>query len=459
MWSIGIHLSDAIVELSATNRSAAPSSGVLKQRYFLAQATTEHPISQFIKKHSIPSVASVKIVTQLPLKIIESGHGTPTAVVTTSGFENWLELNTPLKTPYFTSRPKRPAMLIDRELIFGISERTNAMGHIQRLVDEKELEFLVSKLELNNIKSVAICFLHSNKNPENELRAAQYFKSRGIETFTSSTFKDHSSDNERSRFWTTIVNAYVAPYFTEFLTKIKTELLPLMTDPSQIFILDQPLSDFLEKRNPPTESATSLVNHLARNYAKTASLLYCGLEDFIFIPCRPADGTHLNLPFGQILASSPVHQRIEPQSLTQLGRSFFSELSFARKKVSLDPGPMTLGRGLRPTLFDIMVFDQKKESLPASLNEKISDRSVKRLEETLIAYARAMSSASNPSATSIVAELLSQAAESWRSEISLQKGQHLLLCGPLSSLIKKYLPGEIIGDDFFTSTSLLVESH
>ena len=83
------------------------------------------------------------MITNLPQKIIESGHGAPAALLTTSGFENWLEMNLPVKTNFITLLPERAPFLIERDFIFGIDERTNSNGHLEKNVNDTEIEFLI----------------------------------------------------------------------------------------------------------------------------------------------------------------------------------------------------------------------------------------------------------------------------------------------------------------------------
>src|SRR5690349_19656566 len=103
-WSIGLHLGDSVVEIAGRD-TAVKDAPVIKHRAFVTHGAAETVLSQFISTHGLQQVSRVQIVSPLPLRIIEAAHGAAAGILTTMGFENWLELNLPLKTQYFTARP------------------------------------------------------------------------------------------------------------------------------------------------------------------------------------------------------------------------------------------------------------------------------------------------------------------------------------------------------------------
>ncbi|OFZ12435.1 MAG: hypothetical protein A2Z20_06740 [Bdellovibrionales bacterium RBG_16_40_8] len=453
VWSIGLHAGESVTEIVA-RQTGSQESPLSKSRVLSAQNSTAEVLQQFITQHNITQISRVRILTQLSHSIIASAHGTSPAVLTTLGFENWLELCLPLKNNHFTTRPERISSYIDRELVFGANERTNAQGHIEKILDEAELEFLVTKLSMHGIKNVAICFLHSQLNNENERRAKQFLENQGFKVFVSSNY---ANDDEKSRFWTAILNAYVEPLCNEKLSSLATTLQNYLTPEADVKLGPHLFSEILSGRISHLEAGFSLHNFLIERFAKSAQLFYCGLEKFLlFKPTSQKKDTWSNSAFSLVVSHYDfIETKIQP--LTKLGKSFFCDLAFLNDKIAFDPGPMVLGRGMNLTVFDLLSLNSDFASI-LGVAEKISERGQTRVRETLSAYSRHISEGSRITAEELLQNLLQMAVNSWRSELGHDlTGESIVLCGPLATSVQKLIGGKTIGDDFFAVSSLLVE--
>ncbi len=448
-WSIGLHLGESVVEIVG-RKAEDHDAEVIKSRIFMPQMAPELAFSQFVAANNIEKLSHLKILSALPVKIIEAEHGAPAAVLTTSGFEIWLELNLPVKTPHFSSLPERQNFLIDREYIFGISERTNAQGHIEKILDESELEFLVAKLAMHEIKTVAICFLHSDKNSENEKRAKLYLEKHGLKVFLSSPLP--SSAYENSRFWAAALNAYVTPYFSEKMTALNEEIKKIATEDAEILWGKHKFSDVVEGIVSPLDAAFSFTDFVSDNFAKTTPVLYCGLEDFIFFKPGGVARDLWPSPVGNVSIKHTPYLKLKNQPLTRLDRGFFSELALSNEKINYDPGPVVFGRGHTLCLFDLLTYEENLDFIEG-VHEKMSDRGRARCKETLSAYARNLSESESIDSEYLVQSLCENAAFSWRNEIG--ENDSLTLCGPLAPLVKKYFNSKATGDSFFIVSSLL----
>jgi hypothetical protein len=450
-WSIGLHLGESVAEIAARDTSS-PSSPLITQRTFLSLGSVGQAFRQFLEAHNIAKIEKIRIATSLPTKIIEAGHGAPAAILTTSGFESWMELTLPLRTRYFSAKAKRVSFLMDRELIFGVSERVNAQGHIEKLLEDSELEFLVAKLELHEIKNVAVGFLHSSKNAENERRAKQYLESRGFRLFLSSS--EETIQDEKPRFWSAILNAYVTPLYVEKLKALHDEILKVTDSSTPVTIGDSALSDVIEGRVPPLKTAFTLSDSLASKFARTSPLLYCGLEEFLLFHPHSKLNAAWSSPVGDVAITHSPFVRTRIQPLTKLGRGFFSELTFTRDRISYDPGPIVFGRGLIPSVFDLLAHDESLKST-VGVTEKINDRGTTRLKETFSVYARNASEPKSLDAESFLNHLREMAQTSLKHEIG--DNRNLQLCGPLASAVQKWVGGKVMGQDFFAVSSLLMD--
>ena len=99
-------------------------------------------------------------------------RGAPTGLITTSGFRDVLEIGR-LRTPVmFDLRWDKPEPLVPRRHRREVPERTLADGSVLTPVDLDAVRKAGRFLAAQGIASVAICFLNSYANPENERAAA-----------------------------------------------------------------------------------------------------------------------------------------------------------------------------------------------------------------------------------------------------------------------------------------------
>jgi N-methylhydantoinase A/oxoprolinase/acetone carboxylase beta subunit len=144
--------------------------------------------------------------------------GARTAFVTTAGFEDLLEIGRQNRAELYNLTPARRHLLADRDLCFGVPERAHYDGNIALRPATEELKRLAAKLCRERVKSVAICFLHSYRNPANERSAAAALKREDLYLCTSHEISPEFREFERGS--TTFINAYVGPLMQTYLTEL-----------------------------------------------------------------------------------------------------------------------------------------------------------------------------------------------------------------------------------------------
>ena len=113
--------------------------------------------------------------------------------------------------------------LVPSELTFGVAERVRADGTILRGPDEKRVEALAGKLKAKGVVSVAICFLNSYANPDNE-RAVGKHSRRSYRMFSSRFRPSRAAIREYPRASTAAVNAYTMPISLPYLRGLSERL-------------------------------------------------------------------------------------------------------------------------------------------------------------------------------------------------------------------------------------------
>jgi N-methylhydantoinase A/oxoprolinase/acetone carboxylase beta subunit len=151
-------------------------------------------------------------------------RGARTALVTTAGFRDVLELRR-LRIPHmYDPFWRKPDPLVPRHLRFELSERTTADGRELRPVDEAEVRAIAGELRTAHVESVAVCLLHSYRFPEHEQTAGRILREElpGVSVSLSSEILREQREYERSA--TTVVNAYVRPLMGRYVADIRRGL-------------------------------------------------------------------------------------------------------------------------------------------------------------------------------------------------------------------------------------------
>src|SRR5690349_3505802 len=118
----------------------------------------------------------VKFGTTLVINTFIQRNGAKTALVTTGGFRDVLEVGRGNRPIPFDFRYKRNPPLVERDLRFGVAERIAADGEILVPLDRAALGALVARLRALEVEAVAIAFLNSYVDPRHEEAAAAFLR-------------------------------------------------------------------------------------------------------------------------------------------------------------------------------------------------------------------------------------------------------------------------------------------
>ena len=170
------------------------------------------------------AVAEVVHGTTVATNAVLERRGSPTALVTTAGFRDVLELRR-LRIPHmYDLFWRKPPPLVERYLRFELNERVAADGTVVRALDEEESRALAARLRGTGVESVAVCFLHSYLYPEHERRFGAILAEELPEVNVSLSSEILREQREYERSATTVVNAYVRPLMSSYIDRIRTGL-------------------------------------------------------------------------------------------------------------------------------------------------------------------------------------------------------------------------------------------
>ncbi|MBI2319618.1 MAG: hydantoinase/oxoprolinase family protein [Betaproteobacteria bacterium] len=351
---------------------------------FKASTTPKDPSDGFI--HSVEKAArhykvdlkgflgSVDILihgTTLATNTLITGRGAKTGMLTTQDFRDVLELRRGIK-PIDISLynlfipPNKP--LVPRSRRIGIEERTLYTGEIVTPLNERQVVETVLALKKDGVESLAVCFLHSYKNPQNERRAAAIAREVAPDMYVTTSHDTLSMWREFERFNTTVVGAYVGPMVTNYLNTLKRRLNTSGFDGALLMMLAnglvQPVDQCINRAVYLLDSGPAAAPSAAVYLGKLLghdNLISIDMGGTSFDICLIRDGqiptTTERWDGDQRIAIKMV----DIETLGAGGGSIASIDSLGLLKVGpqsagADPGPACYGRGTAPTVTDADVM-------------------------------------------------------------------------------------------------------
>jgi N-methylhydantoinase A len=162
--------------------------------------------------------------TTLATNAIIERKGAKTALVTTQGFRDTIEIRHENRFEQYDVNIDLPPPLVPRRLRCVVPERIDARGRVVAPLDEAAVAALAERLAADGVESVAIGFLHSYVNPAHEERAREILLAnlKGMTMTLSSEVSPEMREYERLS--TACANAYVQPMMGRYLVNLETLL-------------------------------------------------------------------------------------------------------------------------------------------------------------------------------------------------------------------------------------------
>ncbi len=146
-------------------------------------------------------------------------RGAKTALVTTEGFRDVLEIARQNRASLYDLAMDRPPPLVPRDLRFTVKERIGPDGEIEPL-DEESLERTVEALRGADVQAVAVCLLFAFAHPEHEKRVGEALREALPEVHVSLSSEVLPEFREYERFSTTAADAYLGPKLAAYLKNL-----------------------------------------------------------------------------------------------------------------------------------------------------------------------------------------------------------------------------------------------
>jgi N-methylhydantoinase A len=172
-------------------------------------------------------VADVLHATTIGSNTILEGRGARTALITSAGFRDALEIRDLRMPRLYDMHWTKPPALVERRLRLEVAEKTRPDGSIAAALDRDSVAAAIAMLHAERVESLAICLLHSYANPLHEKQVAEAVRTALPDLPISVSHDILPEIGEYPRTSTTVVNAYVQPVIRAYLTALSARLAAL----------------------------------------------------------------------------------------------------------------------------------------------------------------------------------------------------------------------------------------
>ena len=299
--------------------------------------------------------------------------GARTALVTTAGFEDVIEIGRQARPKLYDFFFDRVEPLVPKDLRFGVNQRTASDGEILTSPTKGDLRALSSQVAAQKPQSIAISLLFSFANPKNERTVAEALTSLEIPLSISHQILPEFREYERTS--TVVINAYLQPVMQHYLENLETRARSdvarkVSCSPSlgarslRIFVM-QSSGGITALASAAREPVRTVLSGPAGGVVGAAAA--AGLSGFERIIAFDMGGTStdVSLVDRAITTASQAEVAGFPVGVPMLdihtvgagGGSLarFDAAGVLRvgpESAAADPGPICYGRGLEPTVTD-----------------------------------------------------------------------------------------------------------
>jgi N-methylhydantoinase A len=209
----GVLLNEATGEIEVSKVSSTPKNPAIG---------TIHSIERF----AVPfdEVSFLVHGTTVVINALIESKGAKTALITTEGFRDVLEIGRGNRTDMYDALYKKPLPLVPRYLRLEVKERMGADGEVLIPIDSDDLDSIIDYLRKERVESVAVCLLNAYANPKHEEEIGRLLGERWPEVTVSLSHKITRRFYEYERTSTAVQNAYVMPVVQRYLHRLEKEL-------------------------------------------------------------------------------------------------------------------------------------------------------------------------------------------------------------------------------------------
>ena len=218
---IGGTFTDVVLEKDGTLHStkvlttyAAPENAIIDGMHQVCDAAGVSPAD----------IGQIIHGTTLATNALIERRGAKTALITTEGFRDVIEMRTESRFEQYDLNLNLPEPLLPRQMRFTIAGRIDANGAVLIDIDRAEVEAVVDQIAEAGFESVAVGLIHSYLNPAHEQMVRDVLAEKLPDVAVSISSEVSPQMREYERFNTVVANAYIKPLMASYLGRLENRL-------------------------------------------------------------------------------------------------------------------------------------------------------------------------------------------------------------------------------------------
>lgn len=223
-------------------------------------------------------IDSVVHASTIANNLIFERKGAPIGLLTTAGFRDVIEMRRQERYDMYDIMLDLPEPLVPRRRRYGISERIASDGGVLTALERQDIDDAIADLVAQGALAVAICYLHSYRNPEHELQTARRVREIAPQLAISVSSQVLPEIREYERCSTTVADAYVKPYVVGYLERLEADLRAFGEQPLRIMLSGGSTAPAATARDYPVrmvESGPSAGVLAVQHYAAMLGITEC----------------------------------------------------------------------------------------------------------------------------------------------------------------------------------------
>ena len=213
---IGGTFTDVVLDVAGARHSAK-----VLTTYFAPEEAIVEGLHRVCAKAGIAPSSLTQIIhgTTLATNALIERRGAKTALITTQGFRDVIEMRSESRFEQYDLNLTLPEPLLPRNRRYTVAERIGARGDVLLALDRAEVDSLCDTLREAGYQSIAVGLLHSYANPAHERLIRSVLEERLPGVMISLSSEVSPQMREYERFNTTVANEYIKPMMKSSLER------------------------------------------------------------------------------------------------------------------------------------------------------------------------------------------------------------------------------------------------
>ena len=226
IWRLGVDIGGTFTDLVLESSNGVQASTKVLTTYDTPEDAIITGLQTVCKQVTIQPDKISQIIhgTTLATNALIERRGAKTALITTQGFRDVIEMRTESRFEQYDLNLTLPTPLLTRDHRYVVNERMDANGKILIPLQKAEIDALAERLVQFGYDSIAVGLLHSYANDNHEKMIGRALADRLPDVMISLSSEVSPQMREYERFNTTIANAYIKPLMKSYLSRLKGRL-------------------------------------------------------------------------------------------------------------------------------------------------------------------------------------------------------------------------------------------